>query len=338
MRRVEVKKVDVFTIKPFCGNPAGVVTQADGLSLDDMRHVAGEMSLSECAFISSAKSSKCDYRVRFFTQSTELDLSGHVLIASCFSMMEEGRIPVSHGFNTYKVETNVGVVPVVANITPIEGTEDAAAGDATGVEFRSGGRVIGNLESIMMHQVQSNYRPADISVDELADILGIDRSEITHTGLPIEIAPHGLVQLVVPVRSSETLLGMHPDLIRLNLLNRKHGIDISDIFTTDTVSQDCTVYSRHFAPSIGLWEDPGSGSGAACLCAYLVKHGLLNPGTMIVEQGNNPACLVRIHVEVGRADGEKIPVSVGGLAVTSIIQTVEVEGAPDGGAARTSSP
>lgn len=322
MRQVQVKKIDVFTTKPFCGNPAGVITRADKLGDRDMRKVAGEMSLSECAFVSASMSGKCAYRVRFFTQNSELDISGHALIATCYAMMEEGRVPVREGPNMIKVETNVGVVPLVVLIGP------AGVAGAQGVELEAGGRLIGRLEGIMMHRVQSDYRPAEISVDELAGVLGIERSKITGTGLPVEISPHGLVQLVVPVGSKDTLIGMYPDLIRLNLLNRRLGIDITDIFTTETVSPDCAAYSRHFAPTIGLWEDPGSGSGAGCIAAYLVKHGAVNPGAMVVEQGSDPDNLVRILVEVGRADGDKIPVSVGGLAVTSITQMIEIAGEP----------
>ena len=87
MSKIDVKKIDVFTINPFSGNPAGVITAADGLSGDDMQRIAEVLNLAECSFVQTGGGSGCDFRVRFFTQSTELELSSHALIAACFAMI-----------------------------------------------------------------------------------------------------------------------------------------------------------------------------------------------------------------------------------------------------------
>jgi trans-2,3-dihydro-3-hydroxyanthranilate isomerase len=51
MKMIQIKQVDVFTTIPFGGNPAGVATDAMGLSTDEMQGSAREMNLSETAFV-----------------------------------------------------------------------------------------------------------------------------------------------------------------------------------------------------------------------------------------------------------------------------------------------
>ena len=51
MKTYRVKHVDAFTTEPFCGNPAGVVLDARGMSDALMQKIAAEMNLSETAFL-----------------------------------------------------------------------------------------------------------------------------------------------------------------------------------------------------------------------------------------------------------------------------------------------
>ena len=46
-RSVVIAQVDAFTRVPFCGNPAGVVLNAEGLSEPEMRKIAAEMNVAE---------------------------------------------------------------------------------------------------------------------------------------------------------------------------------------------------------------------------------------------------------------------------------------------------
>ena len=51
MKTYRVKIVDAFTKKPFAGNPAGVVLDANGLTDAQMQGLARELNLSETAFV-----------------------------------------------------------------------------------------------------------------------------------------------------------------------------------------------------------------------------------------------------------------------------------------------
>ena len=90
MPQYPFKQVDVFTDKPFYGNPVAVVFNADDISDADMKRVANWTNLSEPAFI--CKSSSAYYRLRIFTPGRELPFAGHPTIGSAHAVREAGII------------------------------------------------------------------------------------------------------------------------------------------------------------------------------------------------------------------------------------------------------
>ena len=82
------KQVDVFTDKPFLGNPVAVVLGADALEAEAMQRIARWTNLSETTFI--LKSTVADYRLRIFTPSMELPFAGHPTIGSAHAALEWG--------------------------------------------------------------------------------------------------------------------------------------------------------------------------------------------------------------------------------------------------------
>jgi PhzF family phenazine biosynthesis protein len=86
MRRFQ--QIDVFTSRPFLGNPVAVVLEGEGLSSDDMQRVARWTNLSETTFLLPSKAA--DYRVRIFTPRQELPFAGHPTIGSAYAAMRAG--------------------------------------------------------------------------------------------------------------------------------------------------------------------------------------------------------------------------------------------------------
>ena len=82
------KQVDVFTDRPFFGNPVAVVIGAEALGTAEMQRIAGWTNLSETTFL--LKSSKADYRLRIFTPRQELPFAGHPTIGSAHAALESG--------------------------------------------------------------------------------------------------------------------------------------------------------------------------------------------------------------------------------------------------------
>lgn len=82
MRR-RFRQVDVFTERPFLGNPLAVVIDADGLSSESMQRIATWTNLSETTFLLPPTRPEADYRVRIFTPVGELPFAGHPTLGTC---------------------------------------------------------------------------------------------------------------------------------------------------------------------------------------------------------------------------------------------------------------
>jgi PhzF family phenazine biosynthesis protein len=303
MKEISIKCVDAFTNRSFSGNPAGIIGDADPLSQDLMQQIAGNMFLNiiEYGYVTRPRAKDASFRIRYFTPKRELACSGHVTVAACYSLIEDGRIELGDGVTPVTFETGIGNVRLDV--------------------YTDGGR----LDRIMMNQPVQGCRESDIPVGEIADVLGIERAEISLSGIPVAIATADVDYLLIPVRSRETILGLHPDLIKLGIFNKRYNIFTNHIFTTDTFSDECISYARHFGPAMGLWEDPATALAAGGLGEYLVKYGISGTGSMMMEQGSEIDRLARLYVEVDRKGDAVTSVRVGGLAATSISRKIRIE-------------
>jgi predicted PhzF superfamily epimerase YddE/YHI9 len=84
---IEVSIVDVFVGPDALGNPAGVVFDEEGLDEVDMARVAGEIGLSETAFV---RSTPTGTSLRWFTPTCEVELCGHATLAAAAVLAERG--------------------------------------------------------------------------------------------------------------------------------------------------------------------------------------------------------------------------------------------------------
>ena len=88
---MRVFQVDSFTDELFKGNPAGVCMFVSKESDRWMQNMAGEMNLSEMAFLREVKEG---YELRWFTPATEVDLCGHATLAAAHALWETGELDV----------------------------------------------------------------------------------------------------------------------------------------------------------------------------------------------------------------------------------------------------
>ena len=79
--------MDAFTADPFGGNPAAVVLPDHGIDQRWLQRVAGEMNLSETAFVWPDGPV---FRLRWFTPLVEVELCGHATLAAAHVLWEEG--------------------------------------------------------------------------------------------------------------------------------------------------------------------------------------------------------------------------------------------------------
>lgn len=78
-------QLDAFTSRRFAGNPAAVMPMDSFPSDAVLQAIAGENNLAETAFFIPQGE---DYRLRWFTPTTEVPLCGHATLASAAVVME----------------------------------------------------------------------------------------------------------------------------------------------------------------------------------------------------------------------------------------------------------
>jgi trans-2,3-dihydro-3-hydroxyanthranilate isomerase len=292
---LDVIQVDAFTDRPFGGNPAAVVLNADHVSEDTMYKIAREMNVRETVFVS--RSQVADFRFRYMTPKSEIGFSGHPTIAAFHALVEEGLIELVSDLTMVRLETNTGVLDI-----------EIVRNEATG-----------HHEVQITHkkpQFMDTYDPKDY-----AEALGLSLADI-HSPNPLQTVSTGTPHLMMPVSTSRSLDRIKPDWDRLKELQADSDYVSMSVFTRDTREPTSDAQVRHFGPAFGIYEDPVSGSAAGSLGSYLIRYGLMEASypvtSIVVEQGHYVERPGKIFVEV-RGDQEGIDqVKVSGTGVTVI--------------------
>ncbi|MET8832602.1 PhzF family phenazine biosynthesis protein [Micromonospora sp. NPDC004540] len=108
--------VDVFTDRPFAGNPLAVVFGAEGLATEQMQALALEFNLSETVFVLPPTQVGATYRARIFTPAEELPFAGHPSVGAAVTASRRGLFDVGR----VTQECGAGVLPI--EVTPTGAT------------------------------------------------------------------------------------------------------------------------------------------------------------------------------------------------------------------------
>jgi trans-2,3-dihydro-3-hydroxyanthranilate isomerase len=106
MSTVAYEIVDVFTDRPFAGNPLAVVFGAEGLAGDQLQTLAREFNLSETVFVLPSESAT--YRARIFTPESELPFAGHPSVGAAVTVVRRGLAPLG----AIVQECGAGLLPI----------------------------------------------------------------------------------------------------------------------------------------------------------------------------------------------------------------------------------
>ncbi len=301
MKEYRFIQVDVFTDRPFGGNPLAVFPEAEGLSAEDMQRLAREMNLSETTFVLPPQAAAADFRVRIFTPAAELPFAGHPVVGTHWVLAHLGRVELHEPVTQVRFELGVGVLPADLHVTGSQ------------------------VERVVMTQGQPEFHAVLQDVTELAAGLGLPPEAITETGLPVQVVSTGVPQMMVPIRSLADVQSLDAGQLNTAALNRACravGTECVMVFTFETQRPEATVHVRLFAPLLGVPEDPATGSANGALGAYLVHHRAVSatePTTHIVsEQGAELHRPSTLYVEVDSANDEVTAVRVGGWVVPVI--------------------
>ena len=123
MRTLPFYQVDVFTARPFAGNPLAVFPEAEGVSAVQMQAIASEMNLSETTFVLPAEGAG-DARVRIFTPALELPFAGHPSVGTACELVRLGMVAVTEPVTRVILELGVG--PTTVDVSVRDGVPVAA--------------------------------------------------------------------------------------------------------------------------------------------------------------------------------------------------------------------
>lgn len=248
MRDIRVYHVDAFTTEKFGGNAAGVVLDGEFLTEDDMQSIAKELNLPESVFLLPAHDKEADYRVKYFTPTEEVNFCGHATVGLTWLLATE--LGLAKERSGVVLETKIGNVPVVWH--------------------EENGKVVG----VEMTQVTPKTRDFVIDLEELSDMLGVSIDRIDPS-YPIKLANTGNWHLLVPMKHQQDIDQAAPNLAALARMNKEHGISTTHLYTFHT-SKECDLYTRDFAPGIGIPEDPVTGAANGALAGYLYLEGIIS--------------------------------------------------------------
>jgi trans-2,3-dihydro-3-hydroxyanthranilate isomerase len=278
--------LDVFTTVRFQGNPLAVVTDGDGLSVDQMQAIAREMNLSETVFVQKPSDDRALARLRIFTTKQELKLAGHPVIGTWFLLAELGVVPAQEGGVHVSQQTGAGILPVE-------------------IRFKDG-----RAQRVTMTQKDASFKPSSIDKKKLAVALGLSPQDLDPKLQP-EFVSTGIYNLMVPLKNRAALGKIQMNMVDLAKLLGKQAA-LAYCFTAGA---NHSVWARGMMPW-ELYEDAATGSAAGSLGAYLVKHGKFGAGhTLQITQGVEMGRPSLIEVEVTQA-GKKLTPRVSGAAVT----------------------
>lgn len=303
-RSLKFYQADVFTGDPFGGNPVAVFPDAQGLSDYQLQQIAREMNLSETVFVLPPTDGAAIVRLRIFTPTQELPFAGHPVLGTFYVLAQLGLIAATDGVTRVMQECNIGLFSVELHAR--EGEVTLVVMTQPKPEFLG---PVGAMEDVY----------------EIARALGLPKYVITEMKWPIEVVSTGLPVIIVPVRTLTAVRSIQPDASAIMDLCSRFGANGLMAFTTVTVEPSATVHARMFAPSIGILEDPATGSASGALGAYLVQNGVVDvaPTTeIVIEQGYEIERPSQIFVRVESDDDIIQTVKVGGQCVMVVEGTL----------------
>ncbi|HET7678422.1 MAG TPA: PhzF family phenazine biosynthesis protein [Candidatus Limnocylindrales bacterium] len=351
-RRYRFRTVDVFTERPFAGNPLAVFPEADGLSDAEMQRIAQEMNLSETTFVlppsEAGRSAGADYRMRIFTPAFEMPFAGHPSIGTAWVLLDEGRFPLTPPRTTVRQEVAIGVLALEIEVQEGGPGMEMSLGGPGMVTLTQGRPKLGPLlstaevaataealgvpEAALGWTLPDGFElPAAGAVAGGSAVAGESAGASANRASP-RVVSTGVPYLVVPFRRREVQAAV-PSTQGVDAAGLVARLGASALYLFAPGSSgavaDAAVNARLLDVSVeaGFIEDPATGSAAGPLAVHLARILGATEGTfrVVIEQGvavGRPSRLIAEadHDAAGqpvaaRVAGGVVPISEGVLTL-----------------------
>jgi trans-2,3-dihydro-3-hydroxyanthranilate isomerase len=270
---------DVFTDRPFSGNQLAVFPDAQGLSENEMQSIAREFNFAESTFVFPPQDARHSCRVRIFTPKKEMQFAGHPTVGTAAVLAHLGRVS-----GAAVLEEGIGPVPVAI--------------EKRGALFHAQFTIEKPVEMPALRPERSAAAAA-LSLPESA----VTETWFANGGVPfafVRLADKAAVDRAQVDRAAWT----------------KHFGDAWSsslyLFTGDN-----PIYSRMFSPTLGIEEDPATGSAAVAMAGVLAARRREAEGTFTyrIEQGVAMGRPSKLEAIAEKSAGRVVRVKVGGPSV-----------------------
>lgn len=288
--------LDVFTNTRFGGNPLAVLPDAAGLSTEQMQAITREFNYSEATFVLAPEDPAAHRKVRIFMPTKEVPFAGHPNVGTAYALAATGALgELGDGEHSVVFEELAGNVPVrirIKNGRPID-CELAAP--------------------------QTLELGPPLTTPALAPALGLAGGDLVTDGAVVASA--GLAFATVELHGADALARANVSASAWD----ECGVGTDGVLVYVREGER-DVRCRMFAPSIGIPEDPATGSAVCALAGVLAKRDFVSDGEVSyrIRQGvemGRPSELSARAVMVG---GEPSALFVGGPSVMVMEGTLNV--------------
>ena len=282
--------VDVFAESKYAGNQLAVFT-GDGvaaLSDTEMLQIAREINYSETTFILSNEIKNGGYDVRIFTPKKELPFAGHPTLGTAYIIQQE---IIKSQVKQVNLNLAVGQIPVEFNY-------------------------LNEATDVLWMRQKSPIFEQKFDPEIIASVLNLEIDEID-SKYPIQAVSTGIPFIIVPLKTHASLKKAKVNLDKyFHLIKNLKAQEIL-IFCPETYHKDNDLSVRVFADSLGVPEDPATGSANGCLAGYLVEYSYSGKTSVNVrvEQGYEIGRPSLLLLKSQRNEQQEIEVFVGGKVV-----------------------
>jgi trans-2,3-dihydro-3-hydroxyanthranilate isomerase len=287
--------VDVFAAAPLTGNPLVVVEVGQPLSDDLLKRIAREFNQSETTFLLPPIRAGADWRLRSITAAgSEVFGAGHNALGAWWWLAAAGKLKLNEGRTVFHQEIGDRVLPLAVDVRG------------------------GVLDSVTMDQEAPRFLAKLPDATALAAALGLRAPDISVVPLSPQVVSTGTPHLLVPIKNRAAVDRITPDARALLAILAAVQAEGCYVFSLDPLHTQATAYARFFNPTVGIWEDPATGTAAGPLAAALASYGLAKPHqTILIEQGTalGRTSLIRAEVlpDTVRISGRGVLVASGQL-------------------------
>jgi PhzF family phenazine biosynthesis protein len=251
VKRRNYLQLDVFSHARGCGNPLGVVLDAEDLDANSMQAMAAWLNLSETTFVLPPTQAGADYRLRIFTPRQELPFAGHPSVGTAHAVLQRG-LAEPHAGRLVQ-ECAAGLLPL---------------------------RIDGNGEHRRLHV----RAPRAVERDgDTAEVMPSLRG-VAQGALRPALIDNGPRWWCIELADEAAVRTLSPDLQAMATASVTTAATGVAVFARCR-NQPYAIVVRAFVPADGIAEDPVTGSANAAIAAWMHLNEALPARSYLASQG-----------------------------------------------------